>query len=102
MSIELKGQSPTISVYVGKPAGGEDKRLLFDAKTGAFLRAESYVDKPLIRRIHSGEAFGDGGLVASMVWGLALVSLTCSGFLLYWRLMRVDRPDRLGLRRYFF
>ncbi|MBL0169771.1 MAG: PepSY domain-containing protein [Gemmatimonadaceae bacterium] len=102
VSIELKGQSPTIAVYVGKPAGGEDKRLLFDARSGAFLRAEDYVDKPLIHRIHSGEAFGDGGLVVSMVWGLALLALTLTGLLLYWRLMNVDRPDRVGLKRFFF
>ena len=100
--IELKGQAPTIAVYTGKPSGGEDQRLVFDAKTGAFLRTDNYVDKPLVHRIHSAEAFGDGGLVVSMIWGLALFALTCTGFLLYWRLMRIDRPDRKGLKRYFF
>ena len=102
VTIELKGQSPTIAVYTGKPTGGEDRRLVFDGKTGAFLHVDDYVDKPLIHRIHSAEAFGDGGLVVSMFWGIALLALTVSGFLLYWRLMRVDRPDRTGLRRFFF
>jgi len=102
VTIELKGKSPTIVVYVGKPTGGEDKKLVFDAKTGTFLHVDEYVDKPLINRIHSGEAFGDGGLVAGMFWGLALCALTVSGFLLYWRLMRIDRPDRTGLRKFFF
>lgn len=102
VNIELKGQTPVIAVYLGKPTGGEDKRLTFDATSGAFLREDAYVDKPLLNRIHSGEAFGDGGLVVAMFWGLALLALTCSGFLLYWRLMKVDRPERSGFRRYFF
>ena len=102
VTIELKGQSPTISVYLGKPAGGEDRRLLFDATTGAFLRTIDYVDKPLIHRIHSGEFFGDGGLVASMMWGLALMALTVTGLLMYWRLMNVKRAERVGFRRFFF
>lgn len=102
VSIELKGKSPVIAVYLGKPTGGEDKKLTFDATTGAYLHTDSYVDKPLLNRIHSGEAFGDGGLVVAIFWGLALLALTCSGFLLYWRLMKVDRPDRTGLRRFFF
>jgi len=100
--MEFKGQTPIIAVYTGKPTGGEDRRLVFDAKTGAFLRNDSYVDKPLIHRIHSAEAFGDGGLVVSMIWGIALLALTLTGFLLYWRLMRVERPDRVGLKRFFF
>ena len=37
-------------------AGG--RRLIFDARTGALDRTEAYVDKPLLHRIHSGEAFG--------------------------------------------
>jgi uncharacterized iron-regulated membrane protein len=71
------------------------------APTGAFLSAEDYRDTPLIHRIHSGEFFGDGGLVVSMIWGLALFVLTNSGFLLYWRLYQIDRPGRTGLRKTF-
>jgi uncharacterized iron-regulated membrane protein len=48
------------------------------------------------------EFFGDGGLVVSMIWGLALFALTISGFLLYWRLYQIDRPERTGLRKIFF
>ena len=102
VTIELKGVSPAITVYTGKSTGGEDQRLIFDAKTGAFLRADDYIDKPLLHRIHSAEAFGDGGLVVSMIWGIVLLSLTVTGFLLYWRLLRIDRPDRVGVKRFFF
>lgn len=100
--IAFKGAAPTLSIFLGKPTGGEDTQLVFDAHTGAYLRTESYVDKALLHRIHSGEFFGDGGLVMSMVWGVALLALTITGFLLYWRLFTAQRPERTGLKRVFF
>jgi uncharacterized iron-regulated membrane protein len=102
IAIELKGTAPIITLYLGNPKGGEDRRLLFDARTGAFLHADDYADKPLINRVHSGEAFGDGGLVAAMFWGLALLALTISGFTLYWRLAGANRQERTGIKRWFF
>ena len=102
ISIELKGQAPMITMYLGTASGGEDRRLLFDARTGKFVRSDGYADKPFINRVHSGEVFGDGGLVASMVWGLALLALTASGFALYWRLAGANRQGRTGLTRWFF
>jgi uncharacterized iron-regulated membrane protein len=102
IAIELKGTGPRIMMYLGKPTGGEDRVLVYNGKTGAFLHSDGYEDKPLLARIHSGEIFGDGGLVGSMLWGLALLALTVSGFLLYWRLLTAKRPDRTGLKRFFF
>jgi uncharacterized iron-regulated membrane protein len=91
-----------ITLYLGRPEGGEDKRLVFDARTAQLLRSDGYADKPFINRVHSGEAFGDGGLVFAMVWGLALFALTVSGFALYWRLASANRAGRTGLKRWFF
>ncbi|MCU0647393.1 MAG: PepSY domain-containing protein [Gemmatimonadaceae bacterium] len=102
VTIEFKGVAPVIAIYTGKPTGGEDQKLLFNATTGAYLATESYRDKPLIHRIHSGEFFGDGGLVVSMLWGLALLGLSISGWMIYLRMLRVDRPERTGLKRFFF
>ena len=102
VSIELKGEAPVITLYLGRKEGGEDRRLVFDARTAALVRSDDYADKPFVNRLHSGEAFGDGGLVVAMVWGLALLALTISGFALYWRLAGAGRADRTGLRRWFF
>ncbi|MCA0374078.1 MAG: PepSY domain-containing protein [Gemmatimonadetes bacterium] len=102
VAIELKGTAPVITFYLGRTTGGEDRRLVFDARTGALLRVDDYADKPFINRVHSGEAFGDGGLVFAMGWGLALLALTVSGFTLYWRLAGANRQGRTGLRRWFF
>ena len=99
VQVQFKGPQPTVDIYLGKPDGGEDRRLVFDAKNGALLRTDSYVDKPLIHRIHSGEAFGDGGLVFAMLWGTTLAFLTVSGFIIY---LTMRRKNRTGLQRVFW
>jgi uncharacterized iron-regulated membrane protein len=99
IQLQLKGPQPTVDIFLGRPGGGEDRRLVFDAGTGALLRTEPYVDKPLIHRIHSGEAFGDGGLVFAMVWGAALAFLTVSGFVIY---LSMRRKNASGLKRIFW
>lgn len=97
--IAFKGPEPTVTLFLGKPAGGEDRRVVVAARDGRVLEVASYADKPLMHRIHSGEAFGDGGLVASMAWGLALVGLTASGLVIYWRMRR---RNATGWRRVFW
>ena len=97
---QFKGEHATITVYTGKPTGGEDRKLTFDAKTGALVKNEVYADKPFLYRLHSGEAFGDGGLVVSMFWGLALAILSLTGFLIYFT-MRGKR-ERTGLKKVFW
>lgn len=103
VTIEFKGDQPTVSVYTGKPTGGEDKRFVVQAMTGELLKIEAYVDKPFLTRLHSGEAFGDGGLVVAMFWGLALALMTLTGFFVYWHMhQRMDRRHIKGWRRFFW
>jgi len=49
--------------------------------------------------LHSGESYGDGGLVVAMIRGTALVWLTISGFIIY---LRMRRSGRVGLERVFW
>jgi uncharacterized iron-regulated membrane protein len=100
IELKLKGDKPVVNIFLGKPGGGEDRTLRFDGKTGAFLAEESYEDKPLIYRLHSGEAFGDGGLVVAMGWGLALALMSITGFLMYWHMMRRHKVP--GWRKYIW
>ena len=86
-------------MFTGKPTGGEDRKFVMDARTGRLLQEEAYADKPFLYRLHSGEAFGDGGLVMAMGWALALVWLTISGLVIYWRMRR---RDAVGLKRVFW
>ncbi len=96
--IQYKGE-PTVDVFLGKPTGGEDRRLVFNARTGALLSVESYVDKPFLYRLHSGEAFGDGGLVVAMFWGALLACLSVSGFLIYFTMRR---RNPVGIKNIFW
>ena len=99
IEVQFKGDAPTVTVFTGKPKGGEDRKFVVNATTGALIATEEYADKPFLYRLHSGEAFGDGGLVFAMGWGLALAALTVSGFLIFWRMRR---RDATGFKKYFF
>lgn len=100
---QFKGEQPTVTVFTGKPGGGEDRKFVIDAKTGSVLSSEAYADKPFLYRLHSGEAFGDGGLVFAMGWGTALAFVTVGGLFIYWRMYsRMRRRNLVGIRRFFW
>ena len=99
ITLRLKGGPRTVELSLGLPAGGEDRRLIIDAGTGRLLREATYVDKPFLKRLHSGEAFGDGGLVAAMMWGLALAALSISGIVIYFTMRRRNAS---GLQKVFW
>jgi uncharacterized iron-regulated membrane protein len=100
IEVQFKGSAPTVTVFTGKPTGGEDRKLVFRATSGELVSNETYADKPFLYRLHSGEAFGDGGLVVAMFWGTALFILGVTGLIIYWT-MRGHR-HRVGVRRVFW
>lgn len=104
IELKLKGDAPEVSVFLGKPAGGEDRMLRIDGHTGALIAEESYADKPFLYRLHSGEAFGDGGLVVAMLWGVALVIISITGGLMYIHMYRKHQVAQTpsGMRKFFW
>lgn len=99
VQIDFKADPPTVTVYLGKPTGGEDKKLVFHAQNGDLLREEPYADKPFLTRLHSGEALGDWGLVLGTAWGMALVALLATGIVIYFSMRK---PERKGLGKLFW
>lgn len=99
IQIDFKSEPPTVTLYLGKPGGGEDRKLIYNATTGEFLREERYEDKPFLTRLHSGEAFGDWGLVLGTGWGIALVVLLVTGTVIY---VAMRKPGQKGWRRLFW
>lgn len=97
--IEYKTEPPSVTLSLGKPSGGEDKKLVFNANTGEFIREEEYIDKPFLVRLHSGEAFGDWGQVLALMWGIALVVILTTGVVIYFAMRK---PGRKGLGRVFW
>lgn len=100
IAMQFKGETPTVTIFTGKPTGGEDRKLVFNATTGALIANEVYADKPFLNRLHSGEAFGDGGLVGAMLWAIALIILTISGITIYYS-MRGKR-ELTGIKKIFW
>ena len=99
VTLEFKGDPPTVIIYTGRPDGGEDRKFIFNARTGDLQREDAYVDKPFLVRLHSGEAWGDGGLVAAMFWAAGLIGIVGSGVVIYFKMRR---PNRTGLGRVFW
>ena len=99
IAIAFKGEQPTVEMSLGRPAGGEDRRLIIDARSGRLLRTDAYIDKPVLNRIHSGEFFGDGGLVFAMLWGSSLAFLAISGLVIY---VAMRRRNPVGLQKVFW
>ena len=99
ITMQFKGDQPTVTIYLGKPGGGEDKLLVYNAGTGQLIKEDAYADKPLLNRVHSGEWFGDGGLVFAMFWAIALAVLTISGLIVYWTMRR---RNATGLQKVFW
>ncbi|HUQ89443.1 MAG TPA: PepSY-associated TM helix domain-containing protein [Vicinamibacterales bacterium] len=99
ITAQFKGDQPTVTIYLGKPGGGEDRLMIVDARTGSLIKEDVYADKPFINRLHSGEWFGDGGLVFAMFWALALAVLTISGLIIYWTMRR---RNAVGLQKVFW
>jgi uncharacterized iron-regulated membrane protein len=54
-----------------------------------------------ILRLHTGEVFGDGGMVLGMFWGTALIALTITGGYLYWQMYRA-RAKAKGWKKVFW
>ena len=96
---QLKGDAPTLTYYLGGTKTQKPRKLLLNAKTSALIREDDYDDDSLILKLHSGEFFGDGGMVLGMGWGLALMALSVTGLVIYWKM----RPkDATGLRKVFW
>lgn len=99
ITVQFKGDIPTVAIYLGKPGGGEDRLLVFNAGSGQLIKEAAYADKPLLNRVHSGEWFGDGGLVFAMAWAIALVVLTVTGLIVYWTMRR---RSATGIQKVFW
>lgn len=85
VEIQLKGEHPTVTFHV---VGASARKVVVNADTGTIEKDEPDVRESFILRLHTGEVFGDGGVVLGMVWGTALVVLTLTGIYLYWQMYR--------------
>jgi uncharacterized iron-regulated membrane protein len=81
-SIELRlaGDEPQgVVTMPGEPG----RQIIVDARDGRVVRDEPHEGDSLLLRIHSGEIFGEPGVVLGILWGLALVTLSITGLAVY-------------------
>jgi len=99
IELQPKGDHPTVTVFTGKPAGGEDRKLVVEARSGALRSVEAYADKPFLTPLHRGEAFGGGGHVMAMVSVLPAMIIHLSGLIGHFV---IPRRNLKGIQRVFW
>ena len=97
---QLKGDAPTVTFFFGPQGEQAGRRVSVNARTGEVMGVGDYAEDSLILRLHSGEAFGDGGMVLGMFWGVSLFVLTITGIIIYFRMK--PRTPRTGIRKVFW
>ena len=60
ITLDFKADPPTVTVYLGKPTGGEDKKLVFDSRPGEFLARSDMRTSPSSRGFTAGKHSATG------------------------------------------
>lgn len=94
--VSLKGDRPTITLFTGGPGA---QMFVVGALDGAVVRRDSAEKESFLLRLHTGEVFGDSGILLGLLWGTAMLVMTLTGVYLY---LKMRRPNRLGLKRIFW
>ncbi len=98
LEMQLKGDHPTVTFHILTDSA---RKLVVNADTGAIEKDEPDMRESFILRLHTGEVFGDGGMVLGMFWGTALIALTITGGYLYWQMYRA-RAKAKGWKKVFW
>ena len=89
-SVLLRGEGSAVEGVVQFP-GDPLREIVVDARSGRVVSDERHEAETLILRIHSGEIFGEPGVVLGVLWGVALVVLLLSGGWVYLDMYRRRR-----------
>ena len=94
-----------VPAYVFHLDGAEPVKVTVDAATASIIKSEPD-GEGWVRRLHTGEIFGDGGKFLGLAWGLALMAMSITGIILYLKMLRARRSGAAGKvrgwRRYFW
>ena len=99
---QIKGATPAFIFHLD---GAEPVKVTVATATGAINSAEPDSESWIIR-LHTGEIIGDGGKVLGLLWGLALVAMSVTGFIVYLKMVKARKTGgkgkATGWRRYFW
>ena len=99
---QIKGSEQFFTFHLGGP---DPLRVQVNAAHGLITNVESD-EEDFFVRLHSGEIVGDGGKVLGLGWGLGLVFMVVTGFVVYLQLYRArrkkERTRGKGIGRWFW
>ena len=99
---QIKGAKPAFIFHLDGP---EPVKVMVATATGAIISAQPD-GEDWIKRLHTGEIIGDGGKVLGLLWGLALVAMSVTGFIVYLKMVKArktgSKGKATGWRRYFW
>ena len=99
---QIKGPDQFFTFHLG---GSEPLRVQVNAAHGLITNVESD-EEDFFVRLHSGEIVGDGGKVLGLAWGLGLVFMVITGFVVYLQIYRArqkkERTRGKGIGRWFW
>ena len=94
-----------VPAYVFHLDGAERVKVTVNAATAAIIASEPD-GEDWVMRLHTGEILGDGGKFLGLAWGLALVTMSITGIILYVKMLQTRRTGSAGKvtgwRRYFW
>jgi len=79
----LRGESPTWSVYAQN--SGETRLLRFDPRSLELLGNEKFAYDSFWLSLHTGQSFGDAGIIVNFLIALVFLLVTLSGVALFFR-----------------
>ena len=99
---QIKGPAQFFTFHLG---GTEPLRVQVEAAQARITNVESD-EEDFFVRLHSGEIIGDGGKFLGLGWGLGLIFMIVTGFVVYLQLWRSrqkkERTRGSGLNRWFW
>ena len=94
--IDLENEKPRFIVQTG----GEERMNYMIGIDGAILKA-TRPQKSLLFRLHTGEIIGETGEILNVFFGLGLLFLLATGFVMLWDIFRAAPNTRTAIRRIF-
>ena len=73
--------------YIVILAGEPSRRIVVETASREVVSDEPYEADSLVMRIHSGEIFGEPGILLGLFWGGALMVLSVTGVIVYFSMM---------------
>ncbi len=94
-----------VPAFVFHLDGAEPVKVTVNAATAAIITSEPD-GEDWVMRLHTGEILGDGGKFLGLAWGLALITMSITGIILYLKMLRARRTRSAGKvrgwRKYFW